>query len=170
MPKGIFALTPVSASGKPLNGTCMTSAGAGGMVCDTCNFADDKMSFLREETRRHGFPTSDGVHMGPCQIHREHSHTIGPDGSLYAWVSRVSSLNRRGTSTNGEPWHEAARKRFDEIAAWKNCDDCAFIPVCAGGCSVASHTELGDMDTPTCHKPVFESALISLAHIAASAP
>src|SRR5437879_5790191 len=48
VPKGVLTLTPVSASGKPLNGTCMTSAGAGGgSVCDTCNFADDKMSFLR---------------------------------------------------------------------------------------------------------------------------
>src|SRR5229473_2846741 len=75
------AVQRLSASGKPLNGTCMTSAGAGGgSVCDSCNFADDKTSFLREETKRHGFPTPDGVHMGPCQIHREHSHTIGPDG------------------------------------------------------------------------------------------
>ena len=45
---------------------------------------DEKMSFLREETKKRGFPTVDGVHMGPCEIHRQHAHTIGPDGSLYA--------------------------------------------------------------------------------------
>jgi len=59
-------------------------------------------------------------------------------------------------------------ERFEHLAAWHKCGDCAFIPVCAGGCSTASHIELGDMNTPTCHKPAFESALISLAHDAAS--
>ena len=42
------------------------------------------MSFLREETLRHGFPTPDGVHNGPCHVHMAHAHTVGPDGSLYA--------------------------------------------------------------------------------------
>jgi hypothetical protein len=31
----------------------------------------------------------------------------------------------------------------------------------------ASHSQLGDMNVPTCHKRSFESALISLAHAAA---
>ena len=68
-----------------------------------------------------------------------------------------------------ESWQMSAAEKFERLAAWHNCGDCAFIPVCAGGCSVASHTELGDMNTPTCHKPAFESALVSLAHEAASA-
>ena len=48
------------------------------------------------------------------------------------------------------------------------CNDCAFIPVCAGGCTVASHNELGDMHAPNCHKPSFEAGLITLAHEAAA--
>ena len=48
------------------DGTCMTSAGAGGGVgLRLCDFLDEKMAFLREETKRHGFPTPDGVHDGP---------------------------------------------------------------------------------------------------------
>jgi uncharacterized protein len=167
--KGVLPLIPVGMNGKPLNGTCMTSAGGGGTVCDTCHLADDKLSFLREETKRRGFPTSDGVHMGPCQIHRENSHTIGPDGSLYACpgFTGEQSLSTGHIDGRRETWRVRARERFDQLGAWKACGDCAFIPVCAGGCSVASHTELGDMDTPTCHKRSFESALISLAHEAA---
>src|SRR3954464_2058589 len=66
-PKGIIPLTPVGAANKPLNGTCMTSAGAGhGSTCDSCEALDDQMSFLREETKRHGFTPHDGVHNGPC--------------------------------------------------------------------------------------------------------
>ena len=40
---------------KPLNGACMTSAGAAARsVCDNCNFIDEKMAFLREETMKRG--------------------------------------------------------------------------------------------------------------------
>jgi uncharacterized protein len=171
-PKGMLSLTPVGANGKPLNGTCMTSAGSGGgSVCDTCHFVDEKMSFLREETKAHGFKTVDGLHMGPCEIHKEHAHTIGPDGSLYACpgFTGEATLSTGHIDGRHETARDQARKRFDALGAWKTCGDCSFIPVCAGGCSVASHTELGDMNTPTCHKPSFESALVSLAHDAASA-
>jgi radical SAM protein with 4Fe4S-binding SPASM domain len=68
-----------------------------------------------------------------------------------------------------DSWRESALERFERLAPWKECGDCAFIPVCAGGCVAASYSQLGDMNTPTCHKRTFESALISLAHTAASA-
>ena len=47
-PKGMIPLTVVGAGNKPLNGTCMTSAGSGtssASICDTCNFLDEKMSY-----------------------------------------------------------------------------------------------------------------------------
>ena len=56
---------------------------------------------------------------------------------------RATRSNRPATSTAGR--RRGASRRRDAssvIAAWKECDDCAFIPVCAGGCSVAAHTEL----------------------------
>jgi uncharacterized protein len=73
--RGVIPLTVVGTDSKPLdkplNGACMTSAGTGvSRVCDSCNFVDDKMAFLREETKKRGFSTADGVHMGPCEIHK----------------------------------------------------------------------------------------------------
>jgi uncharacterized protein len=108
--------------------------------------------------------------MGPCEIHRQHAHTIGPDGSLYACpgFSGEPTLSMGHIDGRSESWREAARRRFDRLGPWENCGDCAFIPVCGGGCSVASHAQLGDMNAPACHKRVLESALISLAHDAAS--
>ena len=172
--KGTLKLTPVGEDGKPLGGTCMTAVGSGTIgdtACDSCGFADEQMSFLREETKRHGFPTPDGVHNGPCHVHMTHAHTIGPDGSLYACPGFTGDL---GLSTGHiddrhDPRRQDMRGRFDRLDPWKDCGDCAFIPVCAGGCLVASHTQLGDMNLPTCHKRSFESALISLAHDVASA-
>jgi uncharacterized protein len=155
---------------KPLNGTCMTSAGAGTTgACDSCNFLDDKMSFLREETRKRGFQTVDGVHMGPCEIHQQHAYTIGPNGDLYACPGFTGDPSQSTGHIDGrmEPQRSRALQNFEKLAAWKECNDCAFIPVCAGGCAVAAHTELGDLHKPNCHKVSFEAGVVSLARDAA---
>ena len=173
---GVIPLTPVAADGAPLGGgTCMTVAGAGTRAgqadpCSTCHFADETMGFLRDETKKRGFATADGVHMGPCEIHRKHAQTIGPDGALYACPGFTGDTAFATGHVAAQPTARQARaaERFDRIGAWKQCGDCAFIPVCGGGCSVASHVELGDMDTPTCHRPSMESALVSFAADAAA--
>ena len=170
-------LTAVRPDSKPLNGACMSSAGTAvsnvskTSGCDSCGMLDGQMAFLREETKKRGFPTIDGVHMGPCEIHRRHAHTIGPDGALFACPGFAGDASQSTGHIDGSdhPRRADAAARFDALAAWQECRDCAFIPVCAGGCSVAAHTELGDMNKPNCHKPALEAALISLAHeVAAS--
>ena len=175
-PKGVIPLTLVGSADKPLNGTCMTSAGAGSTkgssVCDSCHFVDEKMAFLRSETRKRGFPTPDGVHMGPCEIHRRHAHTIGPDGSLYACPGFTGSKTDSTGHIDGrqEAWRQTAAERFERLSPKKEeCGDCSFIPVCGGGCSVAAHTELRDMYQPSCHKGAFESAVVGLAERTAAA-
>jgi len=153
----------------------MTSLGEGGgrsgTACDSCEVLDEEMTFLRDETRRRGFPTPDGVHMGPCHVHFQHAHTIGPDGSLYACPGFTGELATSTGHVDGrrDTRRDIAREKFDRLDPRKECGDCAFLPVCAGGCVAASHSQLGDMNLPTCHKRSFESALISLAHTAASA-
>lgn len=98
-------------------------------------------------------------------MHHKHAYTIGPDGSLYGCPGftgeRAQSVGHIDGRTDS--WRERNRERFERLQPWDQCGDCAFIPVCAGGCLVASHTQLGDMNAPTCHKASFESALISLA-------
>jgi uncharacterized protein len=150
----------------------MTSAGSGtsgASICDNCNFLDEKTTFLRQETKKRGFATVDGVHMGPCEIHKRNSQTIGADGALYACPGFTGDAKESTGHIDGrlDDRRMQAAARFDKIAAWKDCDDCAFIPVCAGGCSVAAHTELGDMNKPNCHKTSFEAGVVSLAHEAA---
>jgi uncharacterized protein len=168
--KGRIALTPVAADGKPLNGACMTSAGTGvSRVCDSCNFVDGKMAFLREETKKHGFPTADGVHMGPCEIHKDNAHTIGPDGSLFACPGFAGETRQSIGHIDGrqEEYRTQALRNFERLQAWTECNDCAFIPVCAGGCTVAAHNELGNMHAPNCHKTSFEAGVLALARDAA---
>jgi uncharacterized protein len=172
-PKGLIPLTVVSDSGKPLNGTCMTTAGGGSKAssaCDGCNVLSGRMAELRDETRARGFTTSDGVHMGPCEIHAKHSYTMGPDGALFACPGFTSDPAQSTGHIDGRQDARLARaaSRYERITAWHECDGCAFIPVCAGGCSVASHSELGSIDRPSCHKVSFEAGVASLAREAAA--
>jgi len=168
---GLIPLTAVGADGRPLGGACMTSAGSGSSVCDSCHFVDEKLAFLREETKKRGFRTPDGVHMGPCEIHRRHAHTIGPDGSLYACPGFSGEPTQSVGHIDGrsEAWRRQAAERFERVAAWKECTDCPFVPVCAGGCTTASHVELGDLDRPSCHRGSFEAGVAALAADAAAA-
>ena len=149
----------------------MTSAGTGvARACDSCNFVDEQMSFLREETKKRGFPTVGRRPHGPVrdpQGARAHHRP----GRL---ALRLPGLRRRGAAVDrphrrrgSEDYRTQALRNFEQLAAWEQCNDCAFIPVCAGGCTVAAHNELGDMHAPNCHKPSFEPASITLAHEAA---
>ena len=108
--------------------------------------------------------------MGPCDIHRRHSNTVGPDGSIYACPGftgeRTSAIGHISDAL--EESHRRSAADFESLAAWKSCGDCAFIPVCAGGCSVASQSEQGDKHKPTCHKDSMEAALVTFAHDAAA--
>jgi len=165
--KGLLPLVPVASDGKTLGGTCMTSAGAGGgSTCDSCSFLDEKAAFLREETRRHGLPAATGVPGGPCHVHHDNAHTVGPDGSLYACpgFTGEKAMSTGHISGHIDSWREGNKRKFDVLEPWKECGDCSYMPICAGGCLTASHAQLGDMNKPTCHKPNFESAVIALAH------
>jgi uncharacterized protein len=177
-PRGVIPLTPIESGSQLGNGSGTAAEGPmpgrasarpSCSPCDGCNLLDDEINFLREETVRRGFPTPDGVHMGPCEVHRRHSHTIGPDGSLYACPGFTGEFALAVGHIDGrrEPGHVAAAHRFDRLAPWRHCGDCPFIPVCGGGCVVAAHAELGDMDAPSCHRRSIEAALTSLAEVAA---
>ncbi len=170
--KGMLPLIPVNASGKPLGGSCMTSVGSGGgSTCDSCSFLDEKMAFLREETRRQGLPAVSGVPGGPCHVHHANAHTIGPDGSLYGCpgFTGEKAMSTGHIDGRAESWRQSNRNRFETLDPWTQCGDCAFIPTCAGGCLTASFSQLGDVNTPTCHKSTFESAVNALAHRVAGA-
>ena len=85
-------------------------APAAASTCDSCDFLDDKMTFLREETKRTGSPTPDGVHNGPCHVHMKHAHTIGPDGSLYACPGFTGELamSTGHIDDRRDSWRESA--------------------------------------------------------------
>ena len=100
-PKGMLALTPVDASGKPLGGSCMTGAGAGGgSTCDSCSFLDEKMVLLREETKRHGSRPRTVCTWAPATCTTTTRTRSAPtDRFMAARASRERRASRRAIST-----------------------------------------------------------------------
>ncbi|WP_291988802.1 radical SAM protein [Luteitalea sp.] len=170
----MIPLTPAQAPEAALGGTCMTAAGNGGgrTPCDTCGLVDTRMAWLRAETRASGFETLDGLHMGPCELHRRHSYTVGPEGSLYPCPGFTGEATTRVGHVDParDVAHHAVRDRFETHAPWRACGDCALVPVCGGGCSVAAHNEQGDLAAPSCHRPGMLAALDDIAAAAATVP
>jgi uncharacterized protein len=148
-------------------------AAAASSPCDTCHFVDDQMAALREATTARGFRTVDGVHMGPCELHKRHAYTLGPDGTMYSCPGFTGEPNLAvGHIDGGNERFAQAAAHFEQLSPWRPaCGDCAFVPVCGGGCSVAAHTEQGDLHAPSCHKGSFEAGVTTLArHAVATAP
>jgi uncharacterized protein len=170
----VIPLATAPTTDAALGGTCMSAAGNGGArtPCDTCGLVDERMAWLRAETKARGFETLDGLHMGPCELHRRHSYTVGPDGSLHACPGFTGEADLRIGHVDPalDPAHRAVKHRFETHAPWRACGDCALIPVCGGGCSVAAHNEQGDLGAPSCHRPGMLAALDEIATAASGVP
>ena len=39
---------------------------------------------------------------------------------------------------------------------WRECADCAYVPICAGGCRVSAHTLKGDFKKRVCEMRYLE--------------
>ncbi len=132
---------------------------------------DDAFSRLRADARAFGFATADATRQGPCHVHMAHAHTIGPDGALYACPGFTGdrSLPVGHISGNATAATRRGQLAFEQLRPWDACGDCAFIPVCAGGCVASSYGESGDLNRPACHKRGLEAAVIERAQLAALA-
>ena len=122
----------------------------------------DEEARIRDRRRRAHGPVRDP------QVARPHGRPRRVAVRLPGLCRRGAAVHRPHRRTAGGLSHQALRN-FERLAAWEQCNDCAFIPVCAGGCTVAAHNELGDMHAPNCHKPSFEAGVVALAHDAVRA-
>jgi hypothetical protein len=136
-----------SSADKLLAGTCMTAAALADRASATRAGSRTSIFPIAEATKKRGFATVT-VSIRPCEIHKASRLHVGPNGPL----TRVRFT--------GEPTLDWAYRRCGRLvmSAAERLEpggaggDCAFIPVCAGGQFGSPHTELGDMNMPTCRR------------------
>jgi len=116
--------------------------------------------FLRQETIKRGFPVPK-LKAAACMIEFEHDLVVGYDGSLYKCPAFMGREEMRVGSLAGGVNDYAASHNLD---IWKNdeCLDCAYLPLCFGGCRFLRLLDAGAIDGVDCRRPSLDAALEQL--------
>lgn len=113
--------------------------------------------FLREETLRRGFPVP-RLKSADCMIEFENNLVVGYDGSLYKCPvfmgqeelrvgSLIERINDYRESHNLDLW------KMDE------CLECAYLPLCFGGCRFFRTLKTGAIDGVDCRRAMLDASL-----------
>ncbi|QQR81482.1 MAG: SPASM domain-containing protein [Deltaproteobacteria bacterium] len=121
--------------------------------CEVCSFNDPQINgilALQEKTRSTGLPVQKRPEIGPCEYHSRHSLTIGPDGSLYkcpafVGVSHLAAGHVRDEKYNAQGETQVTMPKWDE-----DCESCAYLPNCCGGCRMNSVNKTGSLEVKSC--------------------
>ena len=95
--------------------------------------------------------------LGPCELHWKHSYTIDPDGRVYKCPAVAGRPGLEVAKVS-----DAAPEKVAPLLAsrpWeKDCGDCAYLPVCYGGCLGGKYLKTGRTDQVSCKKDKFEES------------
>jgi len=113
--------------------------------------------FLREATLRRGFSVKK-PHMGVCMIELANNLVVGYDGSLYKCPPLMGWPEFAiGTLTDGI----ADYRHSHNLDVWKNdeCLECAYLPLCFGGCRFFNKLKTGKIDGVDCRRAMLDASL-----------
>lgn len=113
--------------------------------------------FLRAETLRRGFSV-EKPHMGICMIDLTNSLVVNYDGSLYKCPPLMGWPEMSiGTLADGISDY----RKSHNLENWKNdeCLDCAYLPLCFGGCRFFHLLETGTIDGLDCRRAMLDASL-----------
>ncbi len=140
-----------------------TAANAGTMCPTVDSAAQDEVQVLvgldrLVRSKRKGGVRSDTLEAltGMCELHWDNQFVIDPDGLVYkcpavAGRPEVAVGSVTSTELRGAP--------LLELRPWEQCGDCAYMPVCAGGCLGGQYLKTGRRDEVNCKKAWFEASL-----------
>lgn len=113
--------------------------------------------FLREEIMRRGFQTSK-IMPSSCMIESKDDIAINYNGTFYKCPA---FLGRQGLET-GDLWSGITDySEYHRLDIWKRpeCLECAYLPICYGGCRFMKLLRDGKIDGVDCRKPYLDAIL-----------
>ncbi|HBG04253.1 MAG: putative geopeptide radical SAM maturase [Geobacteraceae bacterium GWC2_58_44] len=113
--------------------------------------------YLREETLKRGYPTPK-VKMSACTVEYESDLVINYDGSLYKCPAFMSHDSLRiGTLKEGVSDYRVSHN----MDVWKkdDCLDCAYLPICFGGCRQMTLLRTDAIEEVDCRKEFYDASL-----------
>jgi uncharacterized protein len=113
--------------------------------------------FLCAETLRRGFSV-DKLNMGVCMIELTNNLVVGCDGTLYKCPALMGWPEFAiGTLADGISDY----RQSHNLDVWKNdeCLECAYLPLCFGGCRFFRKLKTGDVDGVDCRRAMLDASL-----------
>ena len=126
-------------------------------VCSYEPWLIEAALYLREETLKRGYPTPK-IKMSGCTVELDGDLVINYDGSLYkcpAFMSHDSLCI--GTLKDGVSDYRASHN----MDLWKKdeCLDCAYLPICFGGCRQLTLLRTDAIEEVDCRKEFYDASL-----------
>jgi uncharacterized protein len=128
-------------------------------VCSACDepWMIESGLFLRGEILRRGF-VAPKPRMAGCMVEFDNDLVVGYDGSLYKCPVFMGQEEMRvGTLAEGiNDYHES-----HNLDVWKNdeCLECAYLPLCFGGCRFFRKLKTGAIDGVDCRRAMLDASL-----------
>lgn len=137
-------------------------SGAQPMHGGSCIVSDEEwlceaITYLRHEILRRGFAV-EKLNMGICMIELDNNMVINYDGSLYKCPGFMGWPEFRiGTLADGINDYSQSHN----LDVWKNdeCLDCAYLPLCFGGCRFMRKLRTGAIDGVDCRRDLLDATL-----------
>lgn len=113
--------------------------------------------FLREETLKRGFPAPKPK-LSVCMVELENELVINIDGSYYKCPAFIAYPQLRiGSLSEGIGDYRESHN----MDLWKTeeCLECAYLPICFGGCRQMTLLRNGKIDAVDCRREYYDSVL-----------
>lgn len=131
---------------------------AGG--CRSCAepWLAEAANLLREETMKRQFKAPK-MGLAPCMVDVNDAYTVHFDGNLFKCVAMIGHPHyavgdiRQGVKDYQDIYHVDHWRHSEE------CLDCAYLPLCFGGCRYMEYQRSGDMAAVDCMREFFDASL-----------
>jgi uncharacterized protein len=140
---------------KPVQPTAAMEAAA----CPSCAEGEGRalvgLDRLVRSKRRDGVrsETLEGLR-GPCELHWDNQFVIDPGGLVYKCPAVAG---RPEVAVGSVASDTLAGAPLLELRPWDQCGDCAYLPVCMGGCLGGQYLKTRRRDQVNCKKEWFEA-------------
>jgi uncharacterized protein len=131
--------------------------------CSTANepWVVEASLSLREEVLRRGFKTSK-IQPTPCMADLDDAFTVHWDGALYKCLALIGRAEFAAGDVWSGPRDHRAAYGGERWKAEAQCQACAYLPLCFGGCRHLRFQREGTPEGVECRRPFLEAALGTL--------
>lgn len=119
----------------------------------------DASLYLREEIMRRGFATPK-IAPGICMVEFKDDMVIGFDGSFYKCPAFVG-MEKFSVGNLGEGVRDHAETYNTDVWKKEECLECAYLPLCFGGCRFLRYLKNEKIDDVDCKRSYLDTTLES---------